>query len=653
MFTTLLLAGRGGEAQAAANRTRRVSPSAHRHSIADVIGSFLPVPHARRQTGLRGEYFNARNFRGGSRLIDRTDPAVDFDFGTTGPEVAADAKTKFDSHQFSIRWEGSVIAPETGLYEFVVRSDHAARLWVNEPPRAHRSLREVGFRDRVPGASIFLLAGRGYPLKLEFSKAKQGVNDAKKNPNPPPKPAFISLSWKRPNRTDEVIADRYLTPAVPRGRGDRYALPTRRPQFRWERGTTVSREWDAATTVAAIEAAAHVGRLNDLAGVREGDKDRPAKLREFGARFAERAFRRPLSGDERALYIDRQFDSTPDADLALKPHRPVRPQVAASSSPRPRARRASTRSSRSPSSSGIPPGRRVTLRRRGRQTRHQGGSREHAERMLADPRARGQAPRVPPDVAQGRSAEGPGQRRAGSPTSTPPSPTTCARPWSSSSMTCSGAIRPTSGNSSSRMRSTQRLAGALLRRLPAQGRRRTGPFGWIGPRAKEEPDAPFTKMKFEPDRRAGALTHPYLLASLAYTSELADPSRRLCRPGLLGIPIRPPVDAFTPLPADLHPNLTTRASGRPTDQARRPARHSVMNPLGYALEHFDAVGRYREKDGAKPVDSTGNYETRNGETAKFAGARTGIPGRKSRGPCRLRDTDVSPSGQAIGPAYAA
>ena len=36
-------------------------------------------------------------------------------------------------------------------------------------------------------ASIFLLGGRAYPLRLEFSKAKQGVDDSKKNkPKPPP-----------------------------------------------------------------------------------------------------------------------------------------------------------------------------------------------------------------------------------------------------------------------------------------------------------------------------------------------------------------------------------------------------------------------------------------------------------------------------------
>jgi hypothetical protein len=46
-----------------------------------------------------------------------------------------------------------------------------------------------------------------------------------------------------------------------------------------------------------------------------------------------------------------------------------------------------------------------------------------------------------------------------------------------------------------------------------------------------------------------------------------------------------------------------------------------MNPLGFALENFDAVGRYREMEGDKPVDASGGYETRAGATATFTGAK--------------------------------
>jgi hypothetical protein len=33
--------------------------------------------------------------------------------------------------------------------------------------------------------------------------------------------------------------------------------------------------------------------------------------------------------------------------------------------------------------------------------------------------------------------------------------------------------------------------------------------------------------------------------------------------------------------------------------------HKIMDPMGFALENFDLVGAWREKDGAFPIDSTG------------------------------------------------
>ena len=47
----------------------------------------------------------------------------------------------------------------------------------------------------------------------------------------------------------------------------------------------------------------------------------------------------------------------------------------------------------------------------------------------------------------------------------------------------------------------------------------------------------------------------------------------------------------------------------------------MINPLGFTLEHFDAVGRYRETDKDKPIDATGSYQTQSGEVKKFKGER--------------------------------
>lgn len=35
--------------------------------------------------------------------------------------------------------------------------------------------------------------------------------------------------------------------------------------------------------------------------------------------------------------------------------------------------------------------------------------------------------------------------------------------------------------------------------------------------------------------------------------------------------------------------------------------HDVMDPIGFSLEHYDAVGRWREREGNQPVDASGGF----------------------------------------------
>jgi hypothetical protein len=49
--------------------------------------------------------------------------------------------------------------------------------------------------------------------------------------------------------------------------------------------------------------------------------------------------------------------------------------------------------------------------------------------------------------------------------------------------------------------------------------------------------------------------------------------------------------------------------------------HKVINPLGFALENFDAVGRWRTSDNNKPVDTKSEYTTVEGQTLKVQNAR--------------------------------
>ena len=118
----------------------------------------------------------------------------------------------------------------------------------------------------------------------------------------------------------------------------------------------------------------------------------------------------------------------------------------------------------------------------------------------------------------------------------------------------------------------------------------------------------------EQEERSGLLTHPYLMASFAYTATSSPIHRGVfIARSVLGRVLRPPPEAVAPLAPDLHPDLTTRQ--RVTIQTQPESCrscHGMINPLGFTLEHFDALGRYRKEEKGKPIDATGSYETRSG-----------------------------------------
>ncbi len=130
-------------------------------------------------------------------------------------------------------------------------------------------------------------------------------------------------------------------------------------------------------------------------------------------------------------------------------------------------------------------------------------------------------------------------------------------------------------------------------------------------------------MRLGDGPRAGVLTHPYLMARLAHHHESSPIHRGIfVVRGILGRFLRPPPEAVAPLPVELHPTLTTRERVTlQTDAANCMTCHGVINPLGFTLENYDAVGRYRDADRGKPIDATGSYRTRGGETTTVNGCR--------------------------------
>ncbi len=582
----------------------RLTVRQYRLAVADLVGSFRAPLRWEDRPGLKAEYFKGRRFQNGDRVLERTDPEVRFDFGTEAPVAE-----KMEPHEFSIRWSGVLLAPETGTYEITVRTEHAARLWLNGPARPFIDAWVKSGNDTEYKASIFLVGGRVYPLRLEYTKAKQGVDDSKTNKTkPPPVKSSIALEWKRPNRAAETIPGRCL---LPLGAAESFVVATPFPpddrSYGWERGTTVSREWDQATTEAAVETAAYVAaRLNELAGTRDGAPDRDARLRAFCRRFAERAFRRPLSEEQQALFVDRQFEGR-DAGAAVK-----RVVLLVLKSPRflyrevgggPDGFDVASRLSFGLWDS-LPDAELLAAAAEGRlRTREQVA--RQAERMLTDLRARAKLHDFLLTwlkVDHARDIAKDAKRYPGF------DARTVADLWTSLDLFLDEVLwsEPSDFRQlllADHMHLNGRLAQFYGAELPD--------------------DAGFQKVKLDPEQRAGVLTHPALMAAYAYTGE-SSPIHRgvfLAR-GVLGLSLRPPPEAFTPLAADLHPTLTTRERVALQTKATACAGcHGIINSLGFTLEHFDAVGRFREKDNAKPVDASGSYLGRSGLTAKFTGAR--------------------------------
>jgi Protein of unknown function (DUF1592)/Protein of unknown function (DUF1588)/PA14 domain/Cytochrome C oxidase, cbb3-type, subunit III len=583
----------------------RLTVRQYQHTVADLVGSFRGPLGWDGPTGLHGEYYKSQRMRRQEdRIVDRVDPTVQFDFGVNLPDG-----TKTVGHRFAIRWEGTILAPDTGDYEFIVKTEHSVRLWVNDLKtplidRWVKSGKDTEFRE-----SMRLLGGRVYPIRLEFSKGKQGEKDGKKDPDPPPTKATIALLWKPPGQTAEVIPERLLSP----GKGPEVlvlqtAFPPDDRSVGYERGSSISKAWDQATTDAALEVAEYVtAHLSELARVSDSASDREAKVREFCRKFTERALRRPISDEQKAFFLDRQFQAAQNLDaavtrvvlLVLKSPRFLYHEVSGGLDAHDVACRISYGLWDSLPDQGL---RDAALAGR-LVTREEIAS--QAERMVGDLRTRA---KVREFLLQWLKVGNPAEV-AKDPKLFPQFDSTVASDLRTSlELFLDDVVWSDSSDFRRFLLADELYLNGRLARF----------YG-----AKLPSDSPFQKVKLIEEERAGLITHPYLMAAFAYTAT-SSPIHRgvfLSR-GVLGRTLPAPPAAVAPLAPDLHAGLTTRERvSLQTSPKSCQMCHGMINPLGYTLEHFDAVGRFRKDEKGKPIDATGSYQTRSGETVTFTGAR--------------------------------
>ena len=125
------------------------------------------------------------------------------------------------------------------------------------------------------------------------------------------------------------------------------------------------------------------------------------------------------------------------------------------------------------------------------------------------------------------------------------------------------------------------------------------------------------------DQRGGLLAEGALLATTSYPDRTSPVLRgKWLLNNIFGLSIPPP-------PPNVDRNLETKPGAKPTTMRERLAQHrqdpscngchSVIDPLGFALENFDVIGGWRTVDElGKPIDSSG---------ASAGGAKIdGLPG---------------------------
>jgi hypothetical protein len=121
----------------------------------------------------------------------------------------------------------------------------------------------------------------------------------------------------------------------------------------------------------------------------------------------------------------------------------------------------------------------------------------------------------------------------------------------------------------------------------------------------------FRKVTFAGSERGGLLGHGSILMVTSYPDRTAPVLRGFwVLDNLLGMPPPPP-------PPDVPDLEATTAEGRAMSireqmevHRRNPACaacHVRMDPIGFAMENFDAIGRWRTRSGGLPVDASATF----------------------------------------------
>ena len=130
------------------------------------------------------------------------------------------------------------------------------------------------------------------------------------------------------------------------------------------------------------------------------------------------------------------------------------------------------------------------------------------------------------------------------------------------------------------------------------------------------------KPLFTPDKkRAGLFTHPYVLTAFSYHKQTSPIHRGVyLSRNILGRFLKPPPNAIEFKDTDFKPDLTMREKvTHLTKNDDCMVCHSIINPIGFSLENYDATGRFRTHEKNRPINTISEYPTPEESMVKITG----------------------------------
>jgi len=119
----------------------------------------------------------------------------------------------------------------------------------------------------------------------------------------------------------------------------------------------------------------------------------------------------------------------------------------------------------------------------------------------------------------------------------------------------------------------------------------------------------FRRVSLPSPERRGLLGQGSFLTVTSYATRTSPVLRgKWVLENILGAPVPPPPPDIPALEEN-HAGLKSRSVRERTEEHRNNPRcavcHNMMDPLGFALENFDATGAWRDRENRQPIDASG------------------------------------------------